>query len=73
MRVSIRVKSRSKKRAIIEQADGSYLVHTNKARENGQANADVVDILSKHFSVPKSSITIKSGHGSARKIIEIVA
>jgi len=37
----------------------------------GEANKEIIKKLSKHFQIPTSSIQIKSGHKSKRKIIEI--
>ncbi len=37
----------------------------------GEANKEIIKKLSKHFQIPASSIQIKSGHKSKRKIIEI--
>ncbi len=37
----------------------------------GEANKEIIKKLSKHFQIPASSIQIKSGHKSIRKIIEI--
>ncbi len=37
----------------------------------GEANKEIIKKLSKHFQIPVSSIQIKSGHKSIRKIIEI--
>ena len=37
----------------------------------GKANKELVNILSKHFKVSKSKISVVSGHKSRNKIIEI--
>ena len=37
----------------------------------GEANKEIIKKLSKHFQIPASSIQIKSGHKSKRKIVEI--
>ena len=37
----------------------------------GEANKEIIKKLAKHFSIPASSINIKSGHKTKRKIIEI--
>ena len=38
----------------------------------GQANKEIIKKLSRHFGIPASQITIKSGHKSNKKIIEIL-
>lgn len=40
--------------------------------EGGKANAALIKALARHFSVPKSSVSILRGHGSRRKIVEII-
>jgi uncharacterized protein (TIGR00251 family) len=40
--------------------------------ENNFANKALVEVLAKHFRVPKSNISIKSGHKSRKKLIRIV-
>ena len=37
--------------------------------EDGKANAELCAFLSKMLGIPKSSVQIKSGHASRRKII----
>ena len=37
----------------------------------GEANKEIIKKLSKHFKIPISSIQIKSGQKSKRKIVEI--
>jgi len=51
--------------------DGSLKIKLNAVPENGQANQELMEFLSKILSVKKQSIAIKSGHSSRHKIIEI--
>ena len=39
--------------------------------EKGKANASVIALLSKHYKVPKNSITIIRGKTDSRKVIKI--
>ena len=39
--------------------------------ENGKANAEVIEKISKHFGVPRSAVRIVSGASSKMKLIEI--
>ncbi|NTU69852.1 DUF167 domain-containing protein, partial [bacterium] len=39
--------------------------------EKGKANKELISILSKHFKVPKSTVSLLSGHTSRNKIINI--
>lgn len=39
--------------------------------EKGKANKAVVDLLARHFKVPRSAIRIVSGEASREKVVEI--
>ncbi len=39
---------------------------------DGQANKEIIKKLAKHFGASSANITIKSGHKSRDKIVEIV-
>lgn len=71
MFLRIRVKANARE-DVIHKAEGDYLVVKVKApREKGLANKALIKILSKEFAIPGSSISIKSGHTSLKKAIEI--
>ena len=67
----VTVKPRSNKEGILETADGEYLVSVVAPAEGGKANKAVVKVLARHFSVPKSSVTIIHGETGRRKLIEL--
>ena len=71
MIVNVRVTPRARVQKIV--ADGDILrVYTNAAPTDGAANAAVIKMLSKHFDVPKSSISIVRGETSHDKVVEII-
>lgn len=39
---------------------------------DGKANEALIKFLAERFRLPKSSITLKSGHTSRRKVLEII-
>lgn len=52
--------------------DGEMLkVRLAAAPVDGKANAELVSILAKALDVPRSSVTIRSGLASRRKVIEV--
>ena len=70
MIINVRVIPRARVQKIV--ADGGvFRVYTNAAPADGAANAAVIKMLSKHFDVPKSSISIVRGATSHDKVIEI--
>jgi hypothetical protein len=70
MNVQVIVKPASSRNKI-EERDGTLYVWTTKPAVDGAANSAVVSLLSKHFHVPKSSITIIRGATSRTKLMHI--
>ena len=48
-----------------------YKVRVKAAPDKGRANAEVIDLLAGHFSVPRSCLTIARGHTGRNKIVVI--
>jgi uncharacterized protein len=71
MNKRVRVKPNAKTQQLIEEPDGSLTVHLKSSPVEGKANAELIQVLSKTFEVPKSAITIKLGLTSRQKLIEI--
>jgi hypothetical protein len=71
MKKQVKVKPNSRQQKIEEQTDGSLTVHLKSPPVDGKANDELIQILSKNFDVPKSSIRIKSGLSSRNKLVEI--
>ncbi|MBQ6396159.1 DUF167 domain-containing protein [Candidatus Saccharibacteria bacterium] len=72
MLISLLVKPGSKQSPRLERLeDGSYVAFLRERPHDGEANAALLKLLSKHFSVPKTSIKIKSGTSSRKKLIEL--
>ena len=70
MQINVKVKTQAKENKIIKEKNG-LKVWVNAPAEKGKANQEVIKTLSKHFSVPKSSIKIIKGHKNQNKIIKI--
>lgn len=67
-RYTVRVKPGSKKGPLVETSeDGSLIVFVRERAVDGAANEAVIALLSKHWDVPKSAITLENGHGSRVK------
>lgn len=67
----VKVKPNSKHQSIIEEPDGSLIVHLKSPPVDGKANEELIKILAKKFDVPKSNIRIKLGSSQRQKLIEI--
>lgn len=67
---NIRVTPHARQNKIVEN-DGVLRVYTTVAPENGRANGAVIELLSKHFDVPKSRIKIIRGETSRDKVVTV--
>ena len=72
MRIDVRVKPRASRRGIETGPDGVLTVRVSEPAEDGRANAAVVELLARHFGVPKSAVTLVRGQRGRQKRIEIL-
>ncbi len=68
---SIRVHPRAKKNAITGELGDTLKVSLITPPVEGRANEACIEFFAKLLKVPRSSITIASGHGSRNKVIRI--
>ena len=66
----ITVKPGSSQEKIVQTGDNEYTVYLRAKPHDGEANTALIKLLSKHFSVPKTSIKIIRGAKSHTKTIE---
>ncbi len=52
--------------------DSHFVVWVKEPPQHGQANKGVIRVLAEYLDKPKSLLTIKSGHTSSAKVIEIL-
>ena len=72
MRLNLTIKPNSTKGPLIEiQNDGSLLVYVREIAADSKANEALIKLLTKHYKVPKTSITILRGHASRHKVVEV--
>lgn len=71
MKISVKVVPYSKKEMVQEVSKENYIVRVNAIPSDGEANDRVVELLSKHFDVPKSKILLLRGHKSRNKVFEL--
>ena len=67
-----RVHTGSSRRDVVEKHDGLH-IYTCRKPVNGEANLDVLQLLSEYFKVPKSSVSIVRGERSREKLFRIAA
>jgi len=71
MIIKVKVKPMSKEEGVVKLSEDTYEVKVRAVPEGGKANERLIELLSKHFKVPKSSVKILRGNTSRNKLIEI--
>lgn len=71
MKISVQVKTNSKKEIVELLPNGTYLVRVNVPPVEGKANQRVQELLAKYFKCAKSSISLVSGHKNKNKVFLI--
>lgn len=70
LKLQVQVKLKSKKEGI-EVFEDHLVVRVKEPPVDGKANKKIIELLSKHFSVSKSQITLISGVKSKLKTFKI--
>jgi uncharacterized protein len=71
MLINVRVVPKSSRTAVSEEP-GGLKVHLTRPAQDGEANEQLVDLLAGHFKTKKYLITIRKGHASRNKVVEII-
>ncbi|MEM2121281.1 MAG: DUF167 domain-containing protein [Candidatus Woesearchaeota archaeon] len=71
MDINVKVITNAKEDSIKQENKDTFIVHINEKPILGKANRKLIEVLSKHFNVSKSSIKIIRGLKSKHKIIRI--
>ena len=72
MTLRVKVIPRSAKSEIAgTMADGTLKVKIAAPPEKGRANEALCDFLASHYGVPRTAVTIVSGHAAALKLVRV--
>ncbi|WP_456386854.1 DUF167 domain-containing protein [Desulfolithobacter sp.] len=69
--LAVRVQPRASRNQLAGLHDGALKIHLTTPPVDGKANKALVAFLAKLFHLPKSAITVKSGHQSRSKQLVI--
>ncbi|MGD0857272.1 MAG: DUF167 domain-containing protein [Dehalococcoidia bacterium] len=72
MKINVKVMPHSIREEVLKQGD-DYVVRVKAMPQDGKANEAVIELIAKHFKVPKSVVKIVSGQTGRNKIIDIRA
>lgn len=70
MLVNVRVIPKANKVSVKEE-QGVVKVHLTRPAHDGEANEQLIDVLAEHFKTKKYRITIRKGHTSRNKQVQI--
>ena len=71
LKIQVIVKPNSRLEAVEEVDDRQFVVKVNAPPVDGKANKRVIEVLSKHFKVPKSRIHLVAGQKGKKKTFAI--
>lgn len=67
----VQASTRAKRVGVIKTGPSAYQVAVSAAPNNGQGNAAIIKSLAKHLRIAPSRLSIRRGHHSRNKIIEM--
>ncbi|HDI73526.1 MAG TPA: DUF167 domain-containing protein [Candidatus Korarchaeota archaeon] len=68
--VRVRVIPRARSEGITEEGE-ELVVRVREPPEGGRANRRVVELIARHYGVPKSKVEIVRGHRSREKLVKV--
>lgn len=71
MKVRVRVRPGAKTEKVEQVSETEYRVWVKAPPREGKANAAVVEVLSRHFKIPRRSVVLLRGESSRDKLFEI--
>ena len=71
MLINVRVTPNARRPGVVKVDESTYEVKVDERATGGAANKRLLEILSKHFGVPKSKVAIVRGARSRDKVLEV--
>lgn len=69
--IQVKVKPGARTRALVQAEDGSYVAQLKSPPVDGKANAELIELVARHFGCAKSAVRIEGGAASRVKRIRI--
>src|SRR5215470_501696 len=70
-RLKLRVSPGAGRTALVGRHGDAWKVRVAEAPERGRANEAVLRLLSEALALPRTALTLVSGHGAREKIVEL--
>lgn len=72
MELRVRVSVNARKESVEEAKDGRLFITVRAPRKEGLANARLVYVLAKYYSVPENHVRILRGHERSSKVVLVI-
>jgi len=69
--IQVRVKPGARVSRLEEKMDGPWLAQLKAPPVDGKANQELIELIARHFSCPKSAVSIKSGAAARIKLVRV--
>lgn len=69
--IQVKVKPGSSRSTFARADDGSYVAYLHARPVDGKANAELIEIVARHFDCAKSAVRIRSGASGRMKLVEL--
>ena len=69
--ITVRAKPRSRVSSLELDSPGTWVARLRSSPVEGEANAELVGLVAKHFGCSKSSVSIVSGASARLKLVKI--
>lgn len=69
--LQVKAKPNSRTSRLTQQDDGTWLAQLKSPPVDGKANAELIELVARHFGCTKSAVTIKTGAGSKLKRVMV--
>lgn len=70
-RITVQVKTNSKKLGIEKISDNQYIIRVHQPPVDGKANEAIIQLLADYFHLSKSKIKIAKGEKSKIKLVDL--
>src|SRR5437868_15409861 len=70
-RIRLRVKAGANRAPVVERQGDAWKVRVAEAPERGRANEAVLRLLAEALTLPRTALTLVSGHGGREKVVEL--
>lgn len=69
--ITVRAKPRSRVSSLEREDGGAWIARLRSSPVDGEANAELIGLVAKHFGCPRGSVAIVSGVSARLKLVRI--